>query len=145
MKYWRCFVCVFSFRSCTQTSTVVASLPLTGKTSQRLNLRSSTSRKPKLSASGTKAANQEAEALPDTERWWINFSAVMNFSLLHLRYSCSCCVSVTWLTGRSGELCACLWILPIPPQPSYPGVIWSQSLEFLPTWADVSHCFYGTK
>lgn len=54
----------FSFRSCTQTSTVVGSLLQTGKTtSQRLKRRSSTSRKPKFSASGTKP-NQTQQISP---------------------------------------------------------------------------------
>lgn len=49
----------FSFRSCTQPSTVVGSLLQTGKTtSQRLKLRSSTSKNPKFSASGTKPTEQ---------------------------------------------------------------------------------------
>lgn len=57
------FSCPFySFRSSIQTSTVGGSTPQTGRTrpttSQRLNLPSSTSRRPKLSVSGTKLTNR---------------------------------------------------------------------------------------
>lgn len=96
------FYCLcFSFRSCTQTSTVVGSLPQTGKTkSQRLNLRSSTSRQPKLSASGTKPTKQDV-----TMREVTVFTSYLSSLLLHWNKE-SWYIHVSWQTWTFS---CCIW------------------------------------
>lgn len=97
-------VCLcFSFRNSIQTSTVVGSPPRTRITrptiSQRLNLLCSASRRPKLSASGTKLTVTTVEAtlffVCTPKRTFENVSSLCNHELFLLHWKCfnSCYVS----------------------------------------------------